>query len=49
MRSRMALVIVGFGLLVAAAPVVAHHAFSSEFDAAQPRFRATRTKGERPC
>jgi uncharacterized protein DUF6152 len=34
MRSR--LLILGFGLLAAAAPVLAHHSFASEFDAAQP-------------
>ena len=34
MKSR--LLLLGFGLLVAAAPVVAHHSFASEFDAAQP-------------
>jgi hypothetical protein len=34
MRSR--LLILAFGLLAAAAPVLGHHAFSSEFDANQP-------------
>jgi len=34
MRSR--LLILGFGLLVASAPALAHHAFSSEFDSTQP-------------
>ena len=34
MRSR--LLVLGFGLLVASAPALAHHAFSSEFDSAQP-------------
>ena len=30
------LLILGFGLLMAAAPVMAHHAFSAEFDSKQP-------------
>ena len=34
MKSR--LLLLGFGLLVAAAPVLAHHSFASEFDATQP-------------
>jgi Family of unknown function (DUF6152) len=34
MKSR--LLLLGFGFLVAAAPVFAHHSFASEFDAAQP-------------
>jgi hypothetical protein len=34
MKSR--LLILGFGFLVAAAPALAHHSFSSEFDSAQP-------------
>ena len=34
MRSR--LLFLGFGLLVAATPVVAHHSFAAEFDAKQP-------------
>jgi uncharacterized protein DUF6152 len=34
MKSR--LLLLGFGFLVAAAPVLAHHSFASEFDTAQP-------------
>jgi len=34
MRSR--LLILGFGLLLAAVPAMAHHAFSAEFDADKP-------------
>jgi uncharacterized protein DUF6152 len=34
MRSR--LLFLGFGLLVAAAPIAAHHSFAAEFDAKQP-------------
>jgi len=38
---------VGVGLLVAAVPVVAHHAFSAEFDANRPlKLRGTVTKME---
>ena len=38
---------VGLGLLVAAVPVVAHHAFSAEFDATKPvRLRGKITKME---
>ena len=33
---RLRLLILGFGLLVATAPTVAHHAFSAEFDAEKP-------------
>ena len=33
---RLRLLILGFGLLVATAPTVAHHAFSAEFDADKP-------------
>ena len=42
MRSRSALVFVLAGLLSAAAPLVAHHSFSAEFDAAKP-FKMTGT------
>jgi hypothetical protein len=34
MKSR--LLLLGFGFLVAAAPVLTHHSFASEFDATQP-------------
>jgi hypothetical protein len=33
---RLRLLILGFGLLVATAPTMAHHAFSAEFDADKP-------------
>ncbi len=36
MRTRLAIVVTGLLLLLAAAPVWAHHAFSSEFDVNQP-------------
>ena len=36
MRTRMAVLLAAFGLLVAAAPTVAHHAFSAEFDRDKP-------------
>ena len=36
MRSKMAVAIVGVALLLAAAPVWAHHAFSAEFDVNKP-------------
>jgi len=36
MRTRMAVFVAAFGLLVAAAPAVAHHAFSAEFDRDKP-------------
>src|SRR5687768_18590907 len=42
MRSRTALVIAGLALLIAAQPVVAHHSFAAEFDAAKP-FKMTGT------
>jgi hypothetical protein len=36
MRAKLYLVISGIGLLLAAAPVKAHHAFAAEFDASRP-------------
>ena len=36
MKSRLAVVVVAAGLFLAAKPIVAHHAFAAEFDAAQP-------------
>lgn len=36
MRTKVAVVLAGAGLLLAAAPVWAHHAFAAEFDAKKP-------------
>jgi uncharacterized protein DUF6152 len=36
MRTKLTVVLAGVGLLLAAAPVLAHHAFSAEFDASKP-------------
>ena len=36
MKVTLAVLIVGFGLAVAATPVVAHHSFAAEFDAKRP-------------
>jgi hypothetical protein len=46
MRTRLAVLVAG-GLLLVAAPVWAHHAFSAEFDVAKPlKLRGTLTKWE---
>ena len=47
MRTKLAVVAVGFGLLLAVAPTLAHHAFSSEFDISKPiKLKGTLTKWE---
>jgi uncharacterized protein DUF6152 len=40
MRSKMAALAAAFGLVLAAAPLLAHHSFSAEFDREKP-FKAT--------
>ncbi len=47
MRTKLSVVVAVFGLLLAAVPAMAHHAFSSEFDAKKHvEFRGTVTKME---
>ena len=47
MRTKLFVMVVGIGLLLVAVPVLAHHAFNSEFDAKRPvKFRGTVTKME---
>jgi hypothetical protein len=47
MRTRLALVTVGIGMVIAARPLIAHHSFAAEFDAAKPfTFTGTVTKVE---
>ena len=36
MRTKLSVVVVGFGVLLATLPAVAHHSFAAEFDSAQP-------------
>jgi len=46
-RTKFLAVMTGVGLMLAAVPVWAHHAFAAEFDAAKPiKFRGTVTKME---
>jgi hypothetical protein len=47
MRTKLAVVMVGLGLVLTAVPVRAHHAFAAEFDAKKPvKLRGTVTKME---
>lgn len=47
MRTKLTVAVVGVGLLVAAVPVRAHHAFAAEFDAKKPvKLTGTVTKVE---
>ena len=47
MRTKLAVAVAGVGMLLAAGPVLAHHAFAAEFDVKQPiTLRGTVTKME---
>ena len=47
MRTKLSVMIAGFGLLLAAVPVLAHHSFAAEFDAKRPvKLQGTVTKME---
>jgi hypothetical protein len=36
MRAKLAVLVTGIGLVVAAAPVMAHHSFAAEYDSSKP-------------
>jgi uncharacterized protein DUF6152 len=47
MRTKLAIVVAGIGLLLSAEPVLAHHSFAAEFDAKRPvKLRGTITRME---
>jgi hypothetical protein len=47
MSTRLRVVVAGLGLLLAAVPLAAHHAFSAEFDVSKPlKLQGTLTKWE---
>ena len=47
MRTKLAVVVAGIGLLLSVGPVLAHHSFAAEFDAKRPvKLRGTITRME---
>jgi Family of unknown function (DUF6152) len=47
MRTKLAVAVVGLGMLLASVPAIAHHSFAAEFDAAKPlKLTGTVTKVE---
>ena len=47
MRTKLAIVVAGIGLLLSVEPVLAHHSFAAEFDAKRPvKLRGTITRME---
>jgi len=47
MRAKLAVVVLGAGLLLAAVPLMAHHSFAAEYDATKPvKFTGTVTQME---